>query len=332
MRLQYRLKAIDPLTMRRLRQIGVRDVCLLANCGIDTRPGAWGQRTIRFDAPTLRYIRRQLEPFDLTLSAICLAKTDLAHLLLGEDGWQAELDEVCRMIEAAGNEGVPVVQYALIGSACRRVRSGESPGYSLRADGAGGAARVHFDLTPAESGFPTTLDNASDVWQRIERFVERCVPVARSSGVRLACHPDDPPADMLWGCRHVLNSLEGIERFLSLSSDRQHGIHFCCGTFAAAGIDPLAALRRLLPTGRVHDVDLRNIEGRLPHYIEERLDRGRLDMPAIVRTLAEHHYPHTVSLDHVPRLEADPDQSFGQFWSLGYLKGLIDFTRPGGTA
>src|SRR3546814_3244828 len=36
-----------------------------------------------------------------------------------------------------------------------------------------------------------------ELWQRLRFFLTQLIPVAEEAGVRLAAHPDDPPADTL---------------------------------------------------------------------------------------------------------------------------------------
>ncbi len=322
----FRLKSLDQATLLRIRQLGVRHVCLLANCRLDAdAPTAgWGMRNIDFDRATLMMVRERLARHDLQLSAVYLSKLDSAGLLLGEAGWQKELESVAAMVAAAGAAGVPRVEYSLLASAVVRCRGHEPTGYFKVGDGRGGAVRTHFDATLAVGGDDGSVISSEQMWERIERFVRHIVPVAEAHRVMLACHPDDPPTEMLWGQRHVLHRPAGLRRLLALHDSPWHGLLYCCGTMAEAGVDVAEGLRTFLRMGRVFDVDLRNVHGTVPCYQEDFINSGQLDVAGLVRLLAEHRYEGLISIDHVPTLAGDDDQWVGQAWSLGYLQALVD--------
>ena len=71
------------------------------------------------------------------------------------------------------------------------------------------------------------------MWERITYFLERVVPVAEASKVRLCCHPHDPgmPRDRGFrGVHRVLGSVDGLKRFVEIKPSPYHGLNFCQGT------------------------------------------------------------------------------------------------------
>lgn len=79
-------------------------------------------------------------------------------------------------------------------------------------------------------------------------FCAPWVPAADKAGIKLACHPHDPayPFGGLNGVAHVLGSIEGMRRFVALSSSPNHGLNFRLGTVAEMATEPYAYAMRAI--------------------------------------------------------------------------------------
>lgn len=116
-------------------------------------------------------------------------------------------------------------------------------------------------------------------------FLERVVPAAESLGVRLCCHPDDPPWP-LFGLPRIM-STEGDYRWLvDVVASPANGITFCTGSLGARGDNDLPGMvRRLGP--HIHFLHLRNVrrEGEtIPcSFFEDDHLGGSTDMVAVIR-------------------------------------------------
>ncbi len=64
---------------------------------------------------------------------------------------------------------------------------------------------------------------------------------AEEAGVKLSCHPNDPPVASIRGCARILVTIEDLERFLDEIPSPANGITFCQGTIT---ILPLWAIRK----------------------------------------------------------------------------------------
>jgi len=164
---------------------------------------------------------------------------------------------------------------------------------------------------------------AAEMWDRFEKFLKRCVPVAEQANVRMALHPDDPPVDRFWGATQVLNSMDGLKRYLDLAPSRANGFDLCQGTLQEAGIDVFEVIRTFGRQGRLVEVELRGVRGRVPHYEETFMDDGDLDLAKVVRALKEVGYTGKVEVAHVPTFAGDESRSIAQAWSVGYTKALL---------
>lgn len=169
--------------------------------------------------------------------------------------------------------------------------------------------------------------DADEGWAAMTRLVETIVPTAERVGVRLAGHPQDPayPEGGLNGNEHVVGSIEGMERFLSLAASEVHGLNFCQGTVAEMAPDPspyvMRAIRAFGP--RIFMVHFRNIKGGLCNFSECFPDDGDVDMAESIRTYREVGYTGILCPDHVPASDLDPDRERFFAFALGYTKGLL---------
>jgi mannonate dehydratase len=60
--------------------------------------------------------------------------------------------------------------------------------------------------------------------------------------------------------------------------------------------------------------------------VETFVDDGYGDMRAIMRTLQEVGFNGVIIPDHIPKMADDP--RLGTAFTIGYMKALIDCTRP----
>lgn len=191
----------------------------------------------------------------------------------------------------------------------------------------------------------------STYWERIRYFLERVVPVANECRVRVACHPHDPglPAEGYRGVQCVLDSVAGLDRFLSIAESPYHGLNFCQGTICSQLENPATdifdVIRHFGTRGKIFNVHVRNIRGRRGDFVETFPDDGDIDMLRAVKTYREVGYDGMLMPDHVPLLPfkhpGDPyaynygietsaadghRESFA--FAYGYLRGLLQATEP----
>ncbi len=70
--------------------------------------------------------------------------------------------------------------------------------------------------------------SSEDYWERISYFLEKVIPVAKQHGVKMACHPYDPPG-LPFGYQGADNwdspsVFEGIKRYESMLDSPFNGI------------------------------------------------------------------------------------------------------------
>ncbi len=120
-------------------------------------------------------------------------------------------------------------------------------------------------------------------------FLGEVVPVAEEVGVRLCCHPDDPPFPLL-GLPRVMSTEEDYATLMQAVPNPANGITFCTGSLGVAPeFDPVRFIKRLGP--HIHFVHLRNTtrEGMVRRgktsFFEDAHLAGDTDMVATIRAL-----------------------------------------------
>jgi mannonate dehydratase len=245
-------------------------------------------------------------------------------IMLGrEPERQREIDEVCAIIRACAEVGIPAVKYNL--NLLGVLRTADTPGR-------GGSRYSTWRLAEAREEPTLTAAgrvDADTAWERISYFLERVVPVAEEHKVRLACHPHDPgvPDAGFRGVARVLGTVEGMKRLVEIRKSPYHGLNLCLGSTAEMLQDPRReihdVIRHFGARGAIFNIHFRNIRGRRDSFQEVFPDEGDMDMLAVMRTLREVGYPHMVMPDHMPRHDDDPRQDQAFAFGYGYIKALI---------
>jgi mannonate dehydratase len=118
-------------------------------------------------------------------------------------------------------------------------------------------------------------------------FLSDVVPTAERLGLRLCCHPDDPPFPLL-GLPRVMSTEADYRTVLSAVPSPANGVTFCTGSLGARPDNDLPAMAaRLGP--HIHFVHLRNVR-RETHtvpcsFFEDEHLAGDTDMVAVVGAL-----------------------------------------------
>jgi mannonate dehydratase len=266
----------------------------------------------------------RLEMVPLPLSSSPIASAENPHIMLGQSPERdREIDQICRMIQNAGAAGIPAVKYNL--TILGVVRTERRPGR-------GGASYSSFvyDQANPEGLTAAGLVSEEQMWERITYFLERVVPVAEASKVRLCCHPHDPgmPRDRGFrGVHRVLGSVEGLKRFVAIRSSPYHGLNFCQGTVSEMlrnpGEEIFDVIRYFGRRGKIFNVHFRNIRGHFLDFQETFIDDGDVNMLKAMRVYKEVGYDGMMMPDHVPKIAGDPQGLQAFAFTFGYIKALI---------
>jgi mannonate dehydratase len=221
---------------------------------------------------------------------------------VGQPGRDEEIDKVIQSIRAAGRAGLPVIEYTF---QPRRAMEGY---HELL--GRAGAGHTGFDyervrnLPPVPEQGTHTLEQ---MWGHLTYFLKAVVPVAQESGVRLAIHPNDPPAPMIRGVALPLGTVAGWKRLIEVVPSPSNGIVFDCGVTREMGEDPVEVCRYFASRDRINHVHFRNVIVRKPReqYTEVFIDEGQVNMFAVMKELVRNKYPRSLYPEHPRALDYD---------------------------
>jgi len=93
--------------------------------------------------------------------------------------------------------------------------------------------------------------------QHFVDFLSEVVPVAEEVGVRLCCHPDDPPFPLL-GLPRIMSTAADYRHILSAVDSPANGMTFCSGSLGARPDNDLPAMMQEFGP-KVHFLHLRNV-------------------------------------------------------------------------
>ena len=314
MRIAGVAKAFNETNLKLLKQIGVDDFVYYNMKGM---PGSFEE---------LEAINRTVSNEGLRLSVI-EGGPPIDLVVMGKNGRDQQIAEYVQSIKNMGRLGIRVLCYNFmpqVTSAAMVART--SMTFSER----GGALTSQFrsvDFKPEciPHGEQPTTDE--QMWDNLEYFLKRVVPVAEQAEVLLAMHPDDPPLSPLCGLSRIMRSVADFDRLLQLANSPVNGITLCQGCFAEMGCDLPDVIRHF--KDRTHFVHFRDIQGTPEDFYESFPDNGSNDMLEVLRTYREIDYRGFIRVDHVPLLitETAPYDGYGMYghtYAIGYLKGLME--------
>ena len=138
------------------------------------------------------------------------------------------------------------------------------------------------------------LKKYENITERILRtnfvsFLKEVAPVAHELGLRLCCHPDDPPFPLL-GLPRIMSTEKDYKIIMDEIPLESNGITLCSGSLGVRAENNLIKMMSRLGD-RVHFLHLRNVKREsdmVPNsfYEEEHLN-GNTDMVSLIRAILE---------------------------------------------
>ena len=167
------------------------------------------------------------------------------------------------------------------------------------------------------------------LWENLQYFLEKVIPVAEESKVKLALHPDDPPVSPIQGISRIITSAAALKKAIDLVPSEYSGVTFCQGSLAAAGEDIPKEIRELGKTNKIFFVHFRDIRGTAKNFTETFHDDGQTNMFAAMKAYKEIGFEGPIRIDHVPTMAGESNREpgygeVGRLFALGYLKGLME--------
>jgi len=279
--------------------------------------------------------REHIESFGIQADALRLihptyiSRSETEYIMLGKDPErQREIDAILEKIRNGARAGFAMLTYNLTMLGVVRTESTKGRGGATYATFNYQQARDRDEPTPAGS---VTADQS---WERITYFIRQVMPVAEEYRVRLACHPEDPAMPEPNGYRgvhRVLSTVDGLKKFVALSSSPYHGLNFCQGTVAESLENPreeiYEAIRYFGSRGKIFNVHFRNIKGGFLNFQETFPDNGDINFVRAIRAYKDIGYDGMLMPDHVPKIDGDSDGRQAFAYCFGYIQALIQMVN-----
>lgn len=302
---------------------------LVKQCGVDYAIGVMdfsrGLSGNRGDLPwsymSLLGLKTAYENLGFRLEVL-ESRPPMEKIKLGLPGREEEIENVCDLIRNMGKLNIPVWCYEWM------------PVFSwLRTSTTiptrGGAITTGYDHEYMRKA-PLTeygVVTEEELWNNLEYFLKRVIPVAEKAGVKLAMHPDDPPVSPIRGLSRIMRSIENFQRLVDLVPSSVNGIALCQGNFTLMTDDLPSVIRHFGRQEKIFFVHFRDVEGTPEKFVETFHDDGQTDMLACIKAYKDIGFKGACRPDHVPTVEGDSNanpgySTIGRLFAIGYLKGL----------
>ena len=335
--------------LENLSDHAAEDIQFLKQIGVDTVSFSLSPMFAFGEKPSRSYkldelINNMITTVDMARKAGLEANEtsfDITNAFWGKPEGDRELEIATAVIKAAGDAAVTQIWVRPLG-----IRQGPMgvPGRYNRPHRGGylsSAFSVKLmkeelnkrDLTSRWAHHFTNNITIESYFDNMVKALQKLVPIAEDSGVKLMLHTDDPPVpdtdNLLPG---IINPLM-INRIFEAVPSKNLGLLFCVGTRYETGVDIYDQIRLFGNMGKIFAVHLRNVRGTIPsagEYEEVMLDEGDMDMFRILKAIKETGYDGTLSPDHPTLYIGDENRRATTAWDTGYVRALLQALKSEG--
>lgn len=277
-----------------------------------------------WDYDSVSRLQERMAKFDLQITdggSFSVFKNPIIHL--GLEGRDEQIDRYNQFTTVMGKCGVPVCSLAWQPDGA--VRSYKKVGRYTR-----GSVSGIVDMEEIASRGPShgRVFTEEEIWDNFKYFLDRTLPVCEQAGVRMALHPNDPPAACVMGVPSLIYNSEGFKRAFELAGNSPYlGMKLCVGCWLEAGEafgDLMKDIEYFVSQGKVLAVHFRNLSAPMPYFEEVLLEDGYGDMYEIMKQLVRCGCEGLISVDHASHGVPEFGGMAGAYgYSTGYMKGML---------
>ncbi|MFL7811222.1 MAG: mannonate dehydratase, partial [Anaerolineae bacterium] len=201
MELALAISTLEHEELSYVAQLGVKSV-ILGGTGITEQ--------LQWDYISLLNVKSRLDLYGLKIAGIeNIPEALWRDARVGGPNRDQQIEHVLEIIRTLGRLGVPIFAYnwSPIINVWGHYRHGQAGG------GRGGAGLTSFDYELVKGGPLTDAGeiSAEEILRNHVYFLQAAVPVAEQVHVKLAVHPNDPPAPVLRGLGRHMISVESYQ-------------------------------------------------------------------------------------------------------------------------
>ena len=247
-----------------------------------------------------------------------------AIFLGASDERERAIDRVCETIRMAGEAGLRGLMYNITILGHMRTESTKGRGGSEL------STFVFDGLDQSKGEFEQGAADTDTMFERIDYWLQKVIPVAEEYKVQMGCHPSDPGIGMNNTYRGVARPLgmpDGFKKFIELYDSPYNGLNFCQGCMSEALENPseeiFDVIRYFGERKKIFNVHFRNIKGGLNNFSEVFPDEGDIDMLRALQVYKDVGYEYMIMPDHVPRMSGPAAREVGFAYSYGYIHAAM---------
>ncbi|TFF63832.1 MAG: mannonate dehydratase [Promethearchaeota archaeon] len=143
--------------------------------------------------------------------------------------------------------------------------------------------------------------NEDKLWENLEYFLKRVVPVAEEYEVKMGIHPDDPPWS-IFNLPRIITNEKALDRVVNIIDSPSNGITFCTGSFGPnMNMDLIKSIRKFGSQRKIPFLHFRNIKRMNEHSFKEvahPTEYGDVDMYKVIKTLVDVNFEGFIRPDH----------------------------------
>ncbi len=169
------------------------------------------------------------------------------------------------------------------------------------------------------------------LWENLEYFLKKVIPVAEECDVRMAIHPDDPPYP-IFGLPRIITNEENLDRFLKIVDSPANSLCLCTGSLGCAKFNDIPKLvRKYSAMDRIAFMHIRNVLVLDDGSFEESghlSSCGSIDMYEVVKALTETGFDGYVRPDHGRMIWGETGRPgyglYDRALGAAYINGLFE--------
>ena len=185
-----------------------------------------------WDYERVSRLQERMAKFDLKITdagSFSVFKNPIIHL--GLEGRDEQIARYNQFTTVMGQCKIPVCSLAWQPDGA--VRSYKRVGEHTRGSVSGIVDMEEIAKREASHG---RVYSEEEIWDNFKYFLDRTLPVCEKAGVKMALHPNDPPAACVMGVPSLIYNSDGFKRAFELAGNSLYlGMKLCVGCWLEAG-------------------------------------------------------------------------------------------------